>query len=59
MRDNVFWLEYGYNKDLRDDDSRVKSHRNQWEIDMTSALVRYMFSKVSTRAPITPFDTIH
>ncbi|KAJ5817143.1 hypothetical protein N7447_009376 [Penicillium robsamsonii] len=42
MRDNLFWLDHQCDEDSRDDGSRVKSHSNQWEVDMTTALVRHL-----------------
>jgi hypothetical protein len=42
MWQNLFWLDHRYNEDLRDDGSRVKSHSNQWEVDMATALVRHL-----------------
>jgi hypothetical protein len=42
MRNNLFWLDHRYDEDSRDDGSRVKSHSNQWEVDMATALVRHL-----------------
>ncbi|KAL4865893.1 hypothetical protein BDV12DRAFT_210786 [Aspergillus spectabilis] len=42
MQNNLFWLDHRYDEDLRDDGSRVKSHSNQWEVDMATALVRHL-----------------
>ncbi|KAJ9481405.1 hypothetical protein VN97_g12076 [Penicillium thymicola] len=42
MRDNLFWLDHQCEEDSRDDGSRVKSHSNQWEVDMATALVRHL-----------------
>ncbi|KAJ5545400.1 hypothetical protein N7461_007704 [Penicillium sp. DV-2018c] len=42
MRDNLFWLDHRCYEDSRDDGSRVKSHSNQWEVDMATALVRHL-----------------
>ncbi|KAJ5631320.1 uncharacterized protein N7484_011420 [Penicillium longicatenatum] len=42
MQDNLFWLDHRYDEDSRDDGSRVKSHSNQWEVDMATALVRHL-----------------
>ncbi|KAJ5154999.1 uncharacterized protein N7500_010438 [Penicillium coprophilum] len=42
MRNNLFWLDHLCDEDSRDDGSRVKSHSNQWEVDMATALVRHL-----------------
>jgi hypothetical protein len=42
MRNNIFWLDYRCDEDLRDDANCVKSHSNQWEVDIATALVRYL-----------------
>ncbi|KAJ5144090.1 uncharacterized protein N7515_002877 [Penicillium bovifimosum] len=42
MKDNLFWLDHQCHEDSRDDGSRVKSHSNQWEVDMATALVRHL-----------------
>lgn len=42
MRDNLFWLDHRHNEDSRDNGSRVKSHGNQWEVDMATAIVRHL-----------------
>ncbi|KAJ5578691.1 uncharacterized protein N7459_007655 [Penicillium hispanicum] len=42
MRNNLFWLDHQCDEDSRDDGSRVKSHSNQWEVDMATALVRHL-----------------
>lgn len=42
MRDNLFWLDHCCDEDTRDDGTRVKSHSNQWEVDMATALVRHL-----------------
>ncbi|KAI2785918.1 hypothetical protein POX_h09681 [Penicillium oxalicum] len=42
MRHNLFWLDHRYPEDSRDDGSRVKSRSNQWEVEMTTALVRHL-----------------
>ncbi|KAL5337619.1 hypothetical protein BJX70DRAFT_409080 [Aspergillus crustosus] len=41
MQNNLFWLDHRYDEDMRDDGSRVKSHSNEWEVDMATALVRH------------------
>ncbi|CAG8096658.1 unnamed protein product [Penicillium nalgiovense] len=42
MRNNLFWLDHRCDEDSRSDGSRVKSHSNQWEVDMATALVRHL-----------------
>ncbi|KAJ5335800.1 uncharacterized protein N7506_005736 [Penicillium brevicompactum] len=42
MRDNLFWLDHRHDEDSRDNGSRVKSHGNQWEVDMATAMVRHL-----------------
>ncbi|KAJ5264543.1 hypothetical protein N7505_007336 [Penicillium chrysogenum] len=42
MRNNLFWLDHRCDEDSRHDGSRVKSHSNQWEVDMATALVRHL-----------------
>ncbi|KAJ5769858.1 uncharacterized protein N7511_001909 [Penicillium nucicola] len=42
MQNNLFWLDHRHNEDGRDDGSRVKSHSNQWEVDMATSLVRHL-----------------
>lgn len=42
MQNNLFWLDHRYDQDSGDDGSRVKSHSNQWEVDMATALVRHL-----------------
>ena len=42
MQDNLFWLDHQCDEDSKDDGSRVKSHSNQWEVDMSTALVRHL-----------------
>ncbi|KAJ5422986.1 hypothetical protein N7445_011094 [Penicillium cf. griseofulvum] len=42
MRRNLFWLDHQCDEDSRDNGGRVKSHSNQWEIDMATALVRHL-----------------
>ncbi|KAL2824414.1 hypothetical protein BDW59DRAFT_180278 [Aspergillus cavernicola] len=42
MQNNLFWLDHRYDEDSRDDGSRVKSHSNQWEVDMATSLVRHL-----------------
>ncbi|KAJ6004573.1 hypothetical protein N7522_006218, partial [Penicillium canescens] len=42
MRNNLFWLDHRRGEDSEDDGSRMKSHSNQWEVDMATALVRHL-----------------
>ncbi|KAJ6185870.1 hypothetical protein N7519_007171 [Penicillium mononematosum] len=42
MRENVFWLDHRRDEDKSEDDIRVKSHSNKWEVDMATALVRHL-----------------
>ncbi|KAJ5938042.1 hypothetical protein N7454_004384 [Penicillium verhagenii] len=42
MRKNLFWLDHRCDEDSGDDGSRVKSHSNEWEVDMATALVRHL-----------------
>ncbi|KAJ6126000.1 hypothetical protein N7471_010493 [Penicillium samsonianum] len=42
MRNNLFWLDHKCDENSEDDGSRVKSHSNQWEVDMATALVRHL-----------------
>jgi hypothetical protein len=42
MQNNLFWLDHRRDEDSRDDGSRVRSHSNQWEVDMATALVRHL-----------------
>jgi hypothetical protein len=42
MRENVFWMDHRRDEDTSEDDIRVKSHSNQWEVDMATALVRHL-----------------
>ncbi|KAJ5915677.1 hypothetical protein N7466_011610 [Penicillium verhagenii] len=42
MRNNLFWLDHRCDEDSADDGSRVKSHSNEWEVDMATALVRHL-----------------
>ncbi|KAJ5839597.1 uncharacterized protein N7525_004785 [Penicillium rubens] len=42
MRENVFWLDHRRDEDTSEDDIRVKSHSNRWEVDMATALVRHL-----------------
>ena len=42
MRKNVFWLDYKNMEEGPDADLHQKSRSNDWEVDMTHALVRHM-----------------
>ncbi|KAI2735702.1 hypothetical protein DTO013E5_8635 [Penicillium roqueforti] len=42
MWNNLIWLDHRCDEDSRDDGSRVKSHSNQWEVDMATVLVRHL-----------------
>ncbi|KAH6893145.1 hypothetical protein B0T10DRAFT_436979, partial [Thelonectria olida] len=42
MRDKLFWLDHRCDEDTKNDGTRVKSHSNQWEVDMATALVRHL-----------------
>ncbi|CAG8013371.1 unnamed protein product [Penicillium salamii] len=42
MRDNLFWLDHRHDEDSRHDGSRVRSHSNQWEVEMATAMVRHL-----------------
>ncbi|KAJ5887927.1 hypothetical protein N7495_007968 [Penicillium taxi] len=42
MQKNLFWLDHRIYEDSIDDGSRVKSHSNQWEVEMVTALVRHL-----------------
>ncbi|KAF5861160.1 hypothetical protein ETB97_000534 [Aspergillus alliaceus] len=59
MRNNLFWLDHRCDEDSRDDGSRVKSHSNQWEVDMATALVRHLVRQGEYRstdiALLTPY----
>lgn len=40
LRDNVFWLNHDNYEDESHDDSQLKSHSNEWEVEMTYAFLR-------------------
>ncbi|KAB5577473.1 hypothetical protein GE09DRAFT_988414 [Coniochaeta sp. 2T2.1] len=42
MRENVFWLNHDNMEATANDDGRVKSHSNEWEVGMTKSLVRHL-----------------
>ena len=59
MWSNLFWLDHRCDEDSSDDGSRVKSHSNQWEVDMATALVRHLVRQGEYRstdiALLTPY----
>ncbi|KAF7716581.1 Zinc finger C3H1-type domain-containing protein [Penicillium ucsense] len=59
MRDNLFWLDHRCQEDSADNTGRVKSHSNQWEVDMATALVRHVVRqglyKSTDLALLTPY----
>jgi hypothetical protein len=56
LRDNVYWLDH---RNIEDDSQEDKSHSNEWEIDMTSALLRHIIRqgvyKSDDIAVLTPY----
>jgi hypothetical protein len=55
MRHNLFWLDHRYAESTKDNGTRVKSHSNQWEVEMATALVRHLVpSRDNTKAVISP-----
>lgn len=42
MRKNVFWLDHENLEEASNADRHQKSHSNDWEVDMTHALVRHI-----------------
>jgi hypothetical protein len=42
MRKNVFWLDHENLEEVPNADRHQKSHSNDWEVDMTHALVRHI-----------------
>ncbi|KAL8397632.1 hypothetical protein RB594_004369 [Gaeumannomyces avenae] len=42
MRNNVFWLTHDHAEDVADDDKRLKSQGNKWEVGMVLAMVRHL-----------------
>jgi len=42
MRKNVFWLDYENMEEVPDANRHQKSRSNDWEVDMTHALVCYI-----------------
>ncbi|EJT69065.1 hypothetical protein GGTG_13333 [Gaeumannomyces tritici R3-111a-1] len=59
MRNNVFWLTHDHSEDVADDDKRLKSHGNEWEVRMVLALVRHLVLqgayKTTDIAVLTPY----
>lgn len=42
MRENIFWLDHRRDKDTSEDNIRVKSYSNRWEVDIAIALIRHL-----------------
>lgn len=42
LRHNVFWLDHDHQEDSANDGVRLRSHSNEWEVDMASGLVRHL-----------------
>ncbi|ROT36145.1 hypothetical protein SODALDRAFT_346215 [Sodiomyces alkalinus F11] len=42
MRHDLFWLDHKHPETSRDDEARVKSHSNEWEVGMATALVKHL-----------------
>lgn len=42
MGANLYWLDHSHPEASRDDGARVRSHSNDWEVDMATALVRHL-----------------
>lgn len=59
MRNNVFWLTHSHAEDVADEDKRLKSHGNKWEVGMVLALVRHLVRqgayKTTDIAILTPY----
>ena len=59
MRENVFWLDHQHMEATADDDHRIKSHSNDWEVGMVKALVRHLIRQGAYRsediAVLTPY----
>lgn len=45
MRQNVFFLDHGNMEERADREIHQKSHSNNWEVDLTHALVRHIVSQ--------------
>lgn len=59
MRKNVFWLDHENMEEVADADRHQKSRSNDWEVDMTHALVRHIVRqgvyRSSDIAVLTPY----
>ncbi|CAG8957876.1 hypothetical protein HYFRA_00000216 [Hymenoscyphus fraxineus] len=59
MRNNVFWLDHDHPEATPNIDRHQTSHSNDWEVDMTHALVRHIVRqgayKSSDIAVLTPY----
>ncbi|CAG8022577.1 unnamed protein product [Penicillium salamii] len=59
IRQNLYWLDHRCNEDSGDDGSRVRSHSNQWDVEMATALIRHIVRqgeyKSSDIALLTPY----
>jgi hypothetical protein len=59
MRENVYWLTHNQPEDVADEDTRLKSHGNAWEVGMVAALVRHLIRqgvyKSTDIAVLTPY----
>ncbi|TVY90442.1 NFX1-type zinc finger-containing protein [Lachnellula willkommii] len=59
LRGNVYWLDHENLEDEILDDSQVKSRSNEWEIDMTHALLRHIIRQGAYKsddiAVLTPY----
>lgn len=59
IRENVFWLNHDKMEDASNDDGRLRSHSNLWEVGMTKALVRHLVRqgayKSTDIAVLTPY----
>ncbi|KAL8365909.1 hypothetical protein RB595_004608 [Gaeumannomyces hyphopodioides] len=59
MRNNVFWLTHNHAEDVADEDKRLKSQGNEWEVAMVLALVRHLVLqgvyKATDIAVLTPY----
>ncbi|KLU92338.1 hypothetical protein MAPG_11284 [Magnaporthiopsis poae ATCC 64411] len=59
MRNDVFWLTHDHAEDVADEDKRLKSHGNEWEVGMVLALVRHLVLqgayKTTDIAVLTPY----
>ncbi|KAL2754249.1 hypothetical protein ACRALDRAFT_1049711 [Sodiomyces alcalophilus JCM 7366] len=60
MRTNLYWLDHNHPEAAaKDGEPRVKSHSNDWEVDMATALVRHLVRQgeyaASDIALLTPY----